>query len=189
MLECAEATYVTGYRIWEHELQWRERHASRLGYLFFGAPNERSTAVPPRDFYLYFIQPYEPPRFRDEKKADEVFFRLTGRDDAFHEALKGCAAALDLTSRASRHAKAVYQGKADDFLRDLTAWLQAHMTTAIAQVLSGLTKVVVTADELRFALFPGGSPATPGDLKKRFGDYVDEKAKGLDEAKVRIVIE
>ena len=60
VLECVETTYVTGYRIWEHELEWRERHASRLGYLFFGAPNERSTAVPPRDFYLYFIQPYEP---------------------------------------------------------------------------------------------------------------------------------
>ena len=34
-----------------------------------------------------------------------------------------------------------------------------------------------------------GSPATPGELKKRFGDYIDEKAKGLDTAKVRIVIE
>ena len=140
VLECAEATYVTGYRIWEHELEWRERHASRLGYLFFGAPNERSTAVPPRDFYLYFIQPYEPPRFRDEKKADEVFFRLTGRDDAFHEALKGCAAALDLASRASGHAKAVYQGKADGFLRDLTAWLQKHMTTAIEVTHQGRKK-------------------------------------------------
>ena len=140
VLECAETTYVTGYRIWEHELEWRERHASRLGYLFFGAPNERSTAVPPRDFYLYFIQPYEPPRFRDEKKADEVFFRLTGRDDAFHEALQGCAAALDLASRASGHAKTVYQGKADGFLRDLTAWLQAHMATAIEVTHQGRKK-------------------------------------------------
>ena len=142
VLECVEATYVTGYRIWEHELEWRERHASRLGYLFFGAPNERSTAVPPRDFYLYFIQPFEPPRFRDEKKADEVFFRLRLRDgdDAFHEALQGCAAALDLASRASGHAKAVYQGKADGFLRDLTAWLQAHMATAIEVTHQGRKK-------------------------------------------------
>ncbi len=140
VLECAETTYVTGYRIWEHEIEWRERHASRLGYLFFGAPNERSTAVPPRDFYLYFIQPYEPPRFRDEKKADEVFFRLTGQDDAFREALKGCAAALDLASRASGHAKTVYQGKADGFLRNLTAWLQKHMTTAIEVTHQGRKK-------------------------------------------------
>lgn len=143
VLECTEAACVTGYRIWEHEIEWRERRASRLGYLFFGAPNERSTAVPPRDFYLYFIQPYEPPRFRDEKKADEVFFRLTGRDDAFHEALKGRAAALDLASRASGRAKTVYHGKADEFLRDLTAWLQAHMTTAIEVTHQGRKKPLV----------------------------------------------
>ena len=37
-----------------NELEWLERKAARQGYLFFGAPNERSTAVPPRDFYLYF---------------------------------------------------------------------------------------------------------------------------------------
>ena len=143
VLGCKEATCVTGYRIWEHELEWRERHASRLGYLFFGAPNERSTAVPPRDFYLYFIQPYEPPRFRDEKKADEVFFRLEGRDDAFHQALKGCAAALDLASRASGHAKDVYQAKAEAFLRDLTRWLQEHMTIAIEVTHQGRTKPLV----------------------------------------------
>ena len=46
----------------------------RGGYLFFGAPTERSTAQPPRDFYLYFLQPFDPPYFKDEKKADEVFF-------------------------------------------------------------------------------------------------------------------
>ena len=59
IMECTDDTYVAGYKIWEHELEWRERRASRLGYLFFGAPNERSTAVPPRDFYLYFLPPYE----------------------------------------------------------------------------------------------------------------------------------
>ena len=60
---------------------------------------------------------------------------------------------------------------------------------AVAQVLSGLSKVVVTDDDLRRALFPGGTPATPGELKRRFADYVDEKAKGRDAAQVRIVLE
>jgi hypothetical protein len=54
-MECQDATYVSGYKIWQHELTWQERKAARIGYLFFGAPNERSTAVPQRDFYLYFI--------------------------------------------------------------------------------------------------------------------------------------
>jgi hypothetical protein len=39
-------TYVSGYRVWEHELEWIERKVRR-GYLFFGAPNERSTAALP----------------------------------------------------------------------------------------------------------------------------------------------
>ena len=129
-MECTDETYVTGYRIWEHELEWRARKAARRGYLFFGAPNERSTAVPPRDFYLYFIQPHEPPRFNDEKKPDEVFVHLTGADDGFREALRGYAAALDLASTSSGHAKATYESKANRFLRDLVAWLQKHMGSA-----------------------------------------------------------
>ena len=143
VLECTDATYRSGYKIWEHELEWRERRASRLGYLFFGAPNERSTAVPPRDFYLYFIQPHEPPHFKDEKKADEVFLRLTGQDDAFRQALKSCAAALDLASRASGHAKDVYEAKSSGFLRDLAKWLQEHMTTAFEVTYQGRTKPLV----------------------------------------------
>ena len=143
VMECTDATYVTGYRIWEHELEWRERRASRLGYLFFGAPNERSTAVPRRDFYLYFIQPHEPPHYQDEKKADEVFFRLTGQDEPFQLALRNCAAALDLASRASGHAKDVYEAKASGFLRDLAKWLQERMTTAYEVTYQGRTKPLV----------------------------------------------
>ncbi len=97
-------TYVTGYKIWQHELEWLERKAARLGYLFFGAPNERSTAVPPRDFYLYFIQPFDALHFRDEKKPDELFLRLTNTDEEFRIALRNYASALDLASTASGHA-------------------------------------------------------------------------------------
>jgi hypothetical protein len=43
-MECSDQTLVTGSKIWQHELEWRERKAARLGYLFFGSPNERSTA-------------------------------------------------------------------------------------------------------------------------------------------------
>lgn len=38
VMECQDTTYVTGYRIWQHELIWQERKAARTGYLFFGAP-------------------------------------------------------------------------------------------------------------------------------------------------------
>ncbi len=142
VMECADETWVTGYRIWEHEIEWRTRRAVRRGYLFFGAPNERSTAVPPRDFYLYFIPPHDPPHFRDEKKADEVFFHLTGADDGFRDALRGYAAALDLASTASGHAKAAYQSKASAFLRDLVDWLRKHMASAFEVGYQGRRKAL-----------------------------------------------
>ena len=115
VMECTDQTYVSGYRIWEHELEWVERKVARRGYLFFGAPNERSTAVPPRDFYLYFIQPNDPPRFQDEKRKDEVFFRLKSADDKFRESLKSYAAALNLASTSSGNAKDTYEKKANRF--------------------------------------------------------------------------
>lgn len=113
---------------------------TRLGYLFFGAPNERSTAVPPRDFYIYFTAPYDPPHYKEEKKADELFFQLTGMDDAFRTPLQKYAAALDLASISSGHAKKAYQDKATAFLRDLVKWLQEHMSTAFEVVYQGKSK-------------------------------------------------
>lgn len=140
VMECQDATYVTGYKIWQHELEWQERKASRTGYLFFGAPNERSTAVPQRDFYLYFIQPNDPPRFRDDKENDEVFFRLKGIDEDFRTALKSYAAALDLAATSSGHAKATYESKANGFLRLLVQWLQKNMSSAFEVTYQGRTK-------------------------------------------------
>ncbi len=142
VMECQDATYVTGYKIWQHELIWQEHKAARTGYLFFGAPNERSTAVPQRDFYLYFIQPNDPPRFRDNKASDEVFFRLKGTDEEFQTALKSYAAALDLAGTSSAHAKATYEAKANGFLRQLVQWLQTQMTSAFEVTYQGRTKSI-----------------------------------------------
>lgn len=133
-------TYVTGYKIWQHELVWHERKVARTGYMFFGAPNERSTAVPQRDFYLYFIQPNDPPRFKDDKRKDEVFFRLKGTDEEFLTALRSYAAALDLAATSSGHAKSTYESKANGFLKKLTQWLQKHMSEAFEVTYQGRTK-------------------------------------------------
>jgi hypothetical protein len=140
VMECTDQTYVSGYKIWQHELEWLERKAARQGYLFFGAPNERSTAVPPRDFYLYFIQPFDTPHFKDEKKPDELFLRLTNVDAALRTALGNYAAALDLASTASGYAKSTYESKASNFLRDIVQWLQRNMTTAFEVTYQGRTK-------------------------------------------------
>jgi hypothetical protein len=143
VMECQDATYTNGYKIWQHELEWQEHRAARTGYLFFGAPNERSTAVPQRDFYLYFIQPNDPPRFKDEKKSDEVFFQLKTTDEEFHIALKSYAAALDLAGTSSGHAKATYESKANGFLKKLVQWLQKHMNNAFEVTYQGRSRTMV----------------------------------------------
>ncbi len=149
VMECADGTYVTGYRIWEHELEWLEHKTARQGYLFFGAPNQRSTAVPSRDFYLYFIQPHEPPRFKDEKARDEVFFHLTGIDDRFRDTLRSYAAATDLAMTSSGHAQATYRSKASGFLRDLVSWLREHMGSAFEVGHQGRRKALLKWDRGR----------------------------------------
>ena len=140
VMECTDQTYVTGYKIWQHELEWLDRKAARQGYLFFGAPNERSTAVPPRDFYVYFIQPFDAPHFKDEKNSDELFLRLNKTDDEFRTALRNYAAALDLASTSSGHAKSTYESKSSNFLRDLVQWLRKHMADAFEVTYQGRTK-------------------------------------------------
>jgi len=142
VMECTDQTYVTGYKIWQHELEWLDHKAARQGYLFFGAPNERSTAVPPRDFYVYFIQPNDPPHYKDEKKPDEIFLKLSNTDEEFRKALCNYAAALDLASTSSGHAKSTYESKASNFLRDLVQWLQKHMATAFEVTYQGRTKSI-----------------------------------------------
>jgi hypothetical protein len=73
--------------------------------------------------------------------------------------------------------------------RELPDDLDNDFLTAIREVLRGLSKVVVTAEGLRVALLSGGSPATLEEMKRRFDEYLEEKARGKDPSKVRIVIE
>ena len=142
VMECQDTTIATGYKIWQHELLWQERKAARSGYLFFGAPNERSTAVPQRDFYLYFLQPNDPPRFKDTKENDEVFFRLAHSDDEFQAALKSYAAALDLAGTSSGSAKNSYTDRANKTLKVMVQWLQKHIGDAFEVTYQGRTKAL-----------------------------------------------
>jgi hypothetical protein len=168
VLAVGQKSVVTGRQIWEHQLEWRERKASRLGYLFFGAPNERPTAYPPRDFYLYFLPPLKPPEYRDEKKPDEVFFHFVGADDAFKRALRGYAGALELRATASAQTSTIYAAKAQEFLRALVNWLQAQMSTAYEVTYQGRHRPLPEWLQGRMTTV-GGSRADVRDLINTVG--------------------
>ena len=115
---------------------------AEAGICSSGAPNERSTAQPVRDFYLYFLQPFDAPYFKDEKKADEVVFRLKDRDDAFDRPLRVYAGAREQAAAASGSNKKIYEDKAGDHLRTLTSWLREHMPTSVEVVHQGRSKTL-----------------------------------------------
>lgn len=143
VMECTDSTYVSGYRIWSHEVPWPGHGVTRPGYLFFGAPNERSTAQPPRDFYLYFVQPYEPPPYQDEQRGDEVFFHLTGRDDAFEQALQAFAGAMEMALISSGEHKQTYLKKAGDAVSALQRWLRQRMPQGVTVTYQGSSRRLV----------------------------------------------
>ena len=66
--------------------------------------------------------------------------------------------------------------------------LEQEFVQAVQEVLSGLTKLEVTVDDLRSALLAGGSPATTADLSKRFEEYLTGLVAGKEPGKVRIVL-
>ena len=73
--------------------------------------------------------------------------------------------------------------------KELPDEISQEFLAAIQQALSGLAKLPVRLDDLKKALFPDGSPATPAEFKERFAAYLDQILKGRDAAKIRLVIE
>ncbi|MBL8299346.1 MAG: hypothetical protein JNN30_13490 [Rhodanobacteraceae bacterium] len=142
LMECSDDLRYPGFQIWQYQIEWQERRVERMGYLFFGAPNDRPTAQPERDFYIYFIQPFDKPKFSDNNQADEVFFRLKSPDEDYRRYLSQYAAALDLASTASGGAKAIYLSKAQDSLRSMSKWLQEKQMTAFEVTYQGKTKTL-----------------------------------------------
>ena len=131
-------------RFWEHEIEWRAHKITRRGYLFFGGRDDRSTAQPPRDFYLYFLQPFESPHFNDPQLADEVFFKLTHMDKQFQDALRLYAGAREMARvRPARARGRSMKTKRMDSSKTLVAWLRTNMLKSFDVIHQGVPKKMV----------------------------------------------
>lgn len=127
-LELTESAYVPGFRIWQREIPWPGHGVTRDGYIFLGAPNERSTAQPARDFYLHFLGVFTPNSQMHHTVEDEVFFLLQHRDDEFDQALRLYAGAREMSAISSGSNKSLYERKADEHRRKLANWLRDNIT-------------------------------------------------------------
>ena len=137
----SESTYVNGYRIWFYELPWADRQETRPGYLFLGPPDERSTAQPPRDFYVYILPPHLDRAPNGEPQPDEVIFQLTGLDQEFDDILRTYAGARALSLEAASH-RDVYLQKADEHLRRLTRWFREQLLSHLRVTQQGVSQTV-----------------------------------------------
>lgn len=135
VLSLSDTTYVTGHRIWFYELPWLPNQVTRPGYFFFGPPDERTTAQPPRDFYLYFLPPFADKAWSGATQPDEVLLRLTGLDHAFTDLVRLYAGARALGNESATH-RDTYLDKASGrggYLSRLLKWLNDN-AAALLQV-------------------------------------------------------
>jgi len=142
-LNLSDSTYLTGYSIWFYELPWANHKVTRPGYLFFGPPDERTTAQPPRDFYIYFLPPFPNRTYNDQKLPDEVLFYLTGLDHEFEEKIRLYAGARSMANESTEY-RTEYANKADSNFRILSTWLREHMTEKLHIISQGVDEPIHT---------------------------------------------
>lgn len=142
-LNLSDTTYLTGHSIWFYELPWWDHKVTRPGYLFFGPPDERTTAQPPRDFYIYLLPPFFKRSWHDDKLPDEVIMRFTGLDQEFEKKVRWYAGARALAHESTEY-RNEYQDKADEALRQLNRWLREHMVEKLNVIYQGVDEPVRT---------------------------------------------
>lgn len=114
ILQLSHNPYRSGFKIWEHEIEWKDKKIFRLGYIFFGNPDQRSTTQPIQQFYMYFM-----PLFSDyqiQATDDEVYFLMKKLSKDFKVLIQLYAAAKWLETRANSAEKSIFKKKIDELL-------------------------------------------------------------------------
>lgn len=138
-LDWQQNEHVTNFKIYEHTLNWSSHNIFRRGYLFLGTPENRPTAQPPEDYYIYFVPPYSNETYTDEKKSDEVFFIFKPNEE-FKNTLKLYSAALMMKDLAEEKNKSAYHNKAEVFKKKLTKFLNENKNTCFEVIYKGEKK-------------------------------------------------
>ncbi|HLV42539.1 MAG TPA: DUF6079 family protein, partial [Brumimicrobium sp.] len=153
-------TYRTGFRIWEHTVEWKSHKMYRDGYIFFGNPNEKSTTHPRQHFYMYFMPIFDEAKKKRNHEEDEVYFIMDGLSDEFKQAVTLYGAALALEVRADSSQKAIYRQKIDELNKKARALFDSEYVQ--------ITKVDYQGKELPLNGYP--LPGTGYTKEQIFSD-------------------
>ena len=127
-LEWDKKQYVSGFNIYEHDLNWDSHNIFREGYLFMGLPGERSTAQPERDFYIHIMPPYGNGAVTTQDLDDEVYFYFKNTAE-FKENMSLYSAACSLAEISEGKDKDAYLGKAALLRKKLVKYLSENKNT------------------------------------------------------------
>lgn len=128
VMEWDEQEYVPNFKIYEHTLNWDSHDIFKRGYLFLGIPEDRPTAQPPRDYYVYFLPPFGSEEQGYSAKDDEVFF-IFKRNEDFAQDLRLFAGASILKELADEKNRIVYHGKTETYRKKVARYLNENRNT------------------------------------------------------------
>ncbi len=142
-LEWKEPQHVTGHNIYQYNLNWQSKNIFRRGYLFLGNANERPTAQPDQDFYVYLLPPFGGQVPSSVIKEDEAYFTFQGDDD-FIQSLRMYSGAKEMEEiSAAGEAKTAYSQHAKKYLSDMRKWLDSHKTVLFKVTYQGNEKPLI----------------------------------------------
>src|SRR5699024_11033754 len=78
---------------------------------------------------IYMLQAFEEPDFKDEEKADEVFFRLRNKDDKFIRLLRLYGGASEMHNDTTTN-KRLYSPKVNEYRKELVKWIKDNFVDA-----------------------------------------------------------
>lgn len=144
VLEIQQDSYRSGFKIWQHSLEWIDKKSFRLGYIFFGNPNERSTTEPIQQYYIFFCPLFNTINRNDE--ADEVYFDVAGLSNEFKETICLYGAAKAKHGSAPTNQKQLFSSQIDEY--------QRKAITLFDKEFADKTKVIYKGDSKSLKSFP-----------------------------------
>ncbi len=141
-LEWDAKQYVTGFNIYEYDLNWESHNMFREGYLFMGLPGERSTAQPERDFCIYIMPLQEDNCGCSNKLRDEIYFYFKSTDE-FREAIGLYAAAQSLAKISEGKDKDAYLNKANVLRKGLVKYLSENKNSCFDVMYMGQRRRII----------------------------------------------
>ncbi|KAA9332669.1 DUF6079 family protein [Adhaeribacter soli] len=119
ILEIQQDSYRTGFKIWQHSLEWIDKKSFRLGYIFFGNPNERSTTEPIQQYYIFFSPLFN--QIDRNDGADEVYFDVAGLSDEFKDTICLYGAAKAKHGSAPTNQKQLFSSQIEEYQKKAIA--------------------------------------------------------------------